>query len=70
MSTESMPVMCSAIASFELLMTKCEQLGEEHLQLQYWTQISLRWAKKYYKQMDDTNAYAIMMSKLSLFSNY
>ena len=70
MSTESMPVMCGAIASFELLMTKWERLGKEHPQLWYGTQIGLRWVKKYYKQMDDTNAYAITMSKLSLFSNY
>ena len=70
MSTESMPVMCCAIASFELLMTKWEQLGEEHPQLRYWTQIGLRWAKKYYKQMDNINAYAITMSKSSLFSDY
>ena len=70
MLSESMPVMCGAIASFELLMTKWERLGEEHPQLQYWTQIGLRWAKKYYKRMDDTNAYAITMSKSSLFSDY
>ncbi|KAF8271228.1 hypothetical protein EI94DRAFT_1568991, partial [Lactarius quietus] len=42
MSSESMPVLCGAIASFKLLMTKWEQLGEEHPELQYWMQISLR----------------------------
>jgi hypothetical protein len=70
MLSKSMPVMCSAIASFELLMTKWEQLGKEHPELQYWTQIGLHWAKKYYKQMDDTGAYVTAMSKLSLFSDY
>jgi hypothetical protein len=69
MSSESMPVLCGAIASFELLMTKWEQLGEEHPELKYWTQISLHWAQKYYKQMDDTDAYVITMSR-SLFSDY
>jgi hypothetical protein len=69
MSSESTPVLCGAIASFELLMTKWERLGEEHPGLQYWTRIGLRWARKYYKRMDDTDAYVIAMSR-SLFSDY
>jgi len=70
MSSESMPVMCGVIASFKLLMTKWERLGEEHPQLWYWTHIGLCWVKKYYRRMDDTNAYAIAMSKSSMFSDY
>jgi hypothetical protein len=69
MSSESTPVLCGAIASFELLMTKWERLGEEHPELQYWTQIGLHWARKYYKRMDDTDAYVIAMGG-SLFSDY
>jgi hypothetical protein len=49
MSSESTPVLCSAIASFELLMTKWEWVGKEHLELQYWMQIGLCWVQKYYK---------------------
>ncbi len=67
MSSESMPVLCSAVASFKLLMTKWERLGEEHQELQYWTQISLAWAQKCYKRMDDTNVYVITMCEF-LFS--
>ena len=69
MSSESTPVLCGSIASFELLMTKWEQLGEEHPDLQYWTRIGLRWARKYYNRMDDTDAYVIAMGR-SLFSDY
>ena len=67
MSSESTPVLCGAIASFELLMTKWERLGEEHPELQYWSRIGLHWARKYYKRMDDTDAYIITMSRF-LFS--
>jgi hypothetical protein len=44
-------------------------VGKEHLELQYWMQIGLCWVQKYYKWMDDTNAYVITMSR-SLFSDY
>ena len=37
------------------------KLGDEHLNLKAWTDISLKWATKYYKQMDDTDAYVISM---------
>jgi hypothetical protein len=69
MSSESTPVLCGSIASFELLMSKWERLGEEHPQLQYWTQIGLRWAEKYYKQMDDTDAYVIAMGRSLFFED-
>ena len=69
MSSESTPILCGSIASFKLLMTKWERLGEEHPELQYWTRIGLRWVQKYYKRMDDTDAYVIAMGR-SLFSNY
>ncbi len=67
MSSESTPVLCGAITSFEFLITKWEQLGEEHQELQYWTWISLAWAQKYYKWMDNTDAYVITMCEF-LFS--
>jgi hypothetical protein len=67
MSSESTPVLCGTVASFELLMTKWERLGEEHPELKYWTWIGLFWAEKYYKQMDDTNAYIVAMGKYLCF---
>ena len=69
MSSETTPVLCGSIASFELLMTQWERLGEEHPELRYWTRIGLRWARKYYTRMDDTDAYVIAMGR-SPFSNY
>ena len=69
MLSESTLVLCGAIASIELLMVKWEQLGKEHPELQYWTQIGLLWVQKYYKWMDDTDAYVIAMSRSFLFDS-
>jgi len=55
------PVLSGAIPSFELFMTQWEKLGDEHLNLKAWTDIGLKWATKYYKRMDDTDAYVISM---------
>ncbi|KAF8258877.1 hypothetical protein EI94DRAFT_1619323, partial [Lactarius quietus] len=46
MSPKSMPALCGTITSFELLMTKWEQLGEEHPELQCWMWIGLHWVQK------------------------
>lgn len=61
MSSESTPVLSRAIASFEMFMTEWEKLGEQYEALRPWTDIGLKWAKKYYIRMDDTNAYVIAM---------
>lgn len=61
MSTHMTPVLSGAIPSFELFMTQWEKLGDEHLNLKAWTDIGLKWATKYYKRMDDTDAYVISM---------
>jgi hypothetical protein len=42
-------------------MTGLEELGKQHKILKPWTEIGLRWATKYYIQMDDTNVYVITM---------
>jgi hypothetical protein len=63
MSSESTPVLSRAISNFEMFMTEWERLGEQHEMLQPWTEIGLRWAKKYYTRMDDTDAYVITMCK-------
>ena len=61
MSSESTPVLSRAISNFEMFMTEWEKLGEQHEMLRPWTEIGLRWAKKYYTRMDDTDAYVITM---------
>jgi len=61
MSSESTPVLSRAISNFEMFMTEWEKLGEQHEILRPWTEIGLEWAKKYYKRMDDTDAYVITM---------
>ena len=61
MSSETTPVLSHAIASFEMLMTEWEKLGEQYSTRRPWTEVGLKWAKKYYNRMDDTNAYVITM---------
>jgi hypothetical protein len=56
-------VLLHAIIYLEMLMMEWEKLGEQHKVLKLWTDISLRWATKYYIKMDDTNAYVIAMCK-------
>lgn len=61
MSSESTPVLSRAISSFEIFMTQWENLGKKYEILRPWTEIGLKWAKKYYIRMDDTDAYIITM---------
>jgi hypothetical protein len=63
MSSESTPVLSRAIVHFEMFMTELESLGEQHRVLRPWTEIALRWAKKYYIRMDDTDVYVVSMCK-------
>jgi len=63
MSSESMPVLSRAIINFEMFMTEWEKLGDQYYILRPWTEIGLRWAKKYYVRMDDTEAYVVAMCK-------
>ncbi|KAF8489262.1 hypothetical protein F5888DRAFT_1808916 [Russula emetica] len=61
MLSESTPVLSRAISSSEMFMTEWEKLGEQHEMLRPWMEIGLRWAKKYYIRMDDTDAYVVTM---------
>ena len=65
MSFESTPVLSHAISSFEMFMTGWEDLGKTYDILRPWTEIGLKWAKKYYIRMDDTDAYVIAMRRSS-----
>lgn len=67
MSAHATPVLSGAIPSFELFMTQWERLGKEYRTLKPWTDIGLKWARKYYSRMDDTRAYIIAMCELSFF---
>jgi len=44
-------------------MTEWESLRVDCPKLKFWMEIGLRWAKKYYIRMDDTDAYVIAMCK-------
>jgi len=63
MSSELMPVLSFAIINFKKFMAGWEKLGELHDILKPWTNIGLYWAYKYYRQMDDTDAYVLAMCK-------
>jgi hypothetical protein len=64
MSTESMPVLSGAVPSFELFMTKWENLRTRYPELKPWVDVGLHWAKKYYTRMGDTDAYVVAMCEL------
>jgi hypothetical protein len=63
MLSESTPVLSRAISHFEMFMTEWERLGVQHEILNFWTDIGLDWAKKYYVRMDETDAYVVVMCK-------
>jgi hypothetical protein len=64
MSAESMPVLSGAVPSFEIFMTRWEQLRTKYPELKPWVDIGLEWAEKYYTRMDDTDAYVVAMCEL------
>lgn len=61
MSAEKMPVLAGSIKAFELFMSQWEVLGSKHPCLKRFTSIGLQWATEYYKRMDNTNAYVVLM---------
>jgi hypothetical protein len=63
MSSESMPVLSSAITIFEIFMSEWECLCKRSPILAPWINIGLEWAKKYYNIMDGTDAYIVTMSE-------
>ena len=44
-------------------MMEWKTLGSDYKTLELWTEISLKWAKKYYIRMDETDAYIVTMCK-------
>src|SRR6267378_1888480 len=63
MSSETTPILSRAIPDFEMFMTEWERLGADCPELKFWMEIGLRWAKKYYVKMDETDAYVVAMCK-------
>ena len=63
MSAESMSVLLSAIAIFELFMSEWEALYKDFPRLRPWINVSLKWAKRYYNLMDDTGVYIVTMGE-------
>jgi hypothetical protein len=61
MSKEKTPVLAGAIPSFEQFMSRWERLAEKNAHLAPAIQIGLNFATKYYKRMDDTDAYVVAM---------
>jgi len=49
MLAESMPVLSGPIASFEIFMTKWEELHDQYPRLRHWLDNGLKWAQKYYQ---------------------
>jgi len=68
MSAHATPVLSGAIPAFELFMSNWEDLGNKFNNLKPWTDIGLKWARKYYNRMDDTRAYIIAMCECSCCS--
>ena len=66
MSAERTPILSGAIPAFEMFMTAWEELGIKNPSLRRWTDIGIEWATKYYKKMDQTDAYTVAMCKLNL----
>lgn len=60
---EKMPVLAGVIPVFEVFMTKWEGLMKKKPVLKPFIEEGLKWAKKYYIRMDNTNAYVIGMCK-------
>jgi hypothetical protein len=61
MSAESMPVLSGAVAIFEIFMSTWERHRKDP-RVKPWVDIGLKWARKYYCIMDQTDAYIVTMS--------
>jgi hypothetical protein len=67
MSKDKTPVLAGAIPSFERFMSQWERIAEKNLHLAPAIKIGLDFANKYYKRMDDTNAYVVSMCEYDFY---
>jgi hypothetical protein len=65
-----MPVLAGTIPSFEMLMSQWEAIKEDMPHLAPFIDKGLQTAYKYYKKMDQTNAYAVAMCKFFFFLKF
>ena len=49
-------------------MMQWEELDKEFPKLSCWIEVGLKWAKKYYNLMDDTNMYIVTMGEFFIIS--
>ena len=63
MSKQKTPVLAGVVLSFERMMTKLEKLAEHRPALASAINIGLECVYKYYKKMDETDAYIVSMYK-------
>jgi hypothetical protein len=61
MSGEKTPILSGMIPAFEMFMSSWEQLAANHPRLSPWIDIGMAKATDYYKWMDHTSAYIMMM---------
>jgi hypothetical protein len=66
MSSESMPVLSSAVGIFEVFMSEWEELAESCPKLSPLINVGLKWARKYYSLMDNTDVYIVTVRNLLL----
>ena len=66
MSKQKMPVLAGAIPFFEHMMTCLEKLSLQQPTLAPAIKAGLGVAYKYYKKMDDTNAYIVAMCESNI----
>ena len=63
MSADSTPILCGAVPSFELFMTRWEMMAKDFPKLKKYVEPGLKCAYDYYGRMDHTRAYIITMRK-------
>jgi hypothetical protein len=69
MSSESLPSLSLAVPSFETFIAQWEQLSVDEPRFAPYIDLGLEYARKYYRRMGETNAYAIAMRKYLLYSS-
>ena len=61
MASEATPILSGVILAFKMFMW--EQISELHPRLSRWIDVGLHWATQYYKCMDRTKAYIMVMGE-------
>jgi hypothetical protein len=67
MSKEKTPVLAGTVPTFKRFMTSWEKLAEKNQHLAPVIKVGLKFAYKYYKKMDDTDAYMMSMCESNIF---